>query len=549
MKKTWFVILLCVLLAVFVGCGAEEAVPPAPETPVETPTQAPEEVMPPVEELPEEVPSEEEAPVEAEPEVPETGSSDVVGIWSSMKGRISDAVLEYQNYYVCLFENGTALRFGWRLLDLGTWTETDDTVTAVFDLIFSLGQGTGWEKCDATDQVCLSYDAESETLVQLSATLDGDFADVKEYFPANRTDSFEGAVTRIGYVENVQTLNSSLNKEEEDYSDLIARLYKGLEQLVFDHVLTTVSEEEAARLEQEEQTWWEETPLPETMAAKIRLDELVLLCGPNQNKNPFYDLPESFVFAYGSNDGWYTELSISMDGSFRGQHVNTNETQTFSGKFKVVEWITRTICKLEVETLKAEQEVYGMDNAEEFLLYLPGTPVAEMSEDFLIWNWEYHVEELETMPSGWYGLFNVGGKEGYLGRRTIDLTDGYWYLFSPQTADCTEYQFKQNGTVIVRQRDVMGLTGEYQDVLHPDMEIYEPQKMGYRVVGGQVYLGDTVYQIDYETGRLVTEYSENGQVYPVYLEQYTGMPATLEEMILGGSRFLQWYNANIRREE
>ena len=569
MKKTWFAILLCVLLlSVFVGCATEEVVPDVPQTPV---VETPEEETPPAETEPEEAPETPEAVPDAS-EVPETelpaGSADVIGIWSSQKERMKDPALEYHNYYVCLFENGSAMRFGWRLMDLGSWTVSAGSVTAEFDRILSLGQGSGWELCEGADQVRFSYDAENNTLLQSSTTLDSEFSNFETYYPAIRTDSLEGAATRIGYYQDFETLADRLQEDYESDGGIVARLYNGLEQLAFTHAMTLVSPEE-------EQLWREQraeqldsimesfqggevaqqiADQQDTLLARSRWEELILLCGPNQNKNPFYNLPESFVFAYGSDDGWYTELSIAMDGSFRGAHVftDTKETQSFSGKFKVAEWLTRTICKLEVDTLEADQEVYGMDNAEEFLLYLPGTPVAEMSEDFLVWNWEYHLEEKETMPSGWYGLFNVGGKEGYLGRMTIDLTDGYWYRFSPQSADCYEYQFQQNGKVIMRQRDVMDLTGEYQDVLHPDMDSYEPVEMTYRVVGDQVYLGETVYQIDYETGRLITEYTESwnpGVVLPVYLEQYTGMTATLEEMILGGSRFLQWYNAKIRRVE
>ena len=53
---------------------------------------------------------------------------------------------------------------------------------------------------------------------------------------------------------------------------------------------------------------------------------------------------------------------------------------------------------------------YGFDDASDFFLYLPGKKTSELSEDFLSWGTSWSVKDgvLET-----YGLYNVGGKEGF----------------------------------------------------------------------------------------------------------------------------------------
>jgi len=61
---------------------------------------------------------------------------------------------------------------------------------------------------------------------------------------------------------------------------------------------------------------------------------------------------------------------------------------------------------------------YGFDNASEFMIYLPGVSVTDLPQEFLYWTYGLiNQKELKTnLPEGYYGIYNVQGKEGFVGR-------------------------------------------------------------------------------------------------------------------------------------
>ena len=56
-------------------------------------------------------------------------------------------------------------------------------------------------------------------------------------------------------------------------------------------------------------------------------------------------------------------------------------------------------------------EPYGVENGEEFILYLPETPTSELPEDFLSW-WPYRGEN-QPDTLNLYGLYNVETGYGF----------------------------------------------------------------------------------------------------------------------------------------
>ena len=56
---------------------------------------------------------------------------------------------------------------------------------------------------------------------------------------------------------------------------------------------------------------------------------------------------------------------------------------------------------------------YGFDSADEFLIYMPGAPMAELPEGFKSWLLAFmNPNEAQTLPC--YGIYNVGGEEGFV---------------------------------------------------------------------------------------------------------------------------------------
>ncbi len=166
-------------------------------------------------------------------------------------------------------------------------------------------------------------------------------------------------------------------------------------------------------------------------------------CGSESKETQILEqLPEDFVFSSGAG-GWMTYFNLKPDGSFEGQFHDsdmgdvgegyTNGTVyicNFDGKFSVPKQVDAHIYSMKLEYLNTEgtpgeeyyedstryiySEAYGFDDADEFLIYLPGCPLEQTSEDFLTWS-SIHTGIRKTLPTGYYGIYNVGGKEGFVG--------------------------------------------------------------------------------------------------------------------------------------
>lgn len=156
----------------------------------------------------------------------------------------------------------------------------------------------------------------------------------------------------------------------------------------------------------------------------------------------FRILPSKFVFTSGAG-GWGTEMTLNEDGTFKGLYHDSDMGDTgtgysngtvyicdFSGKFTVPEKINEYIYSMNLESLDVEgtpgtvyyendvryivSDPYGFDDADEFLIYLPGCPLEETSEEFLSWSF-INTQIRNTIPAGVYGIYNVGGMEGFMG--------------------------------------------------------------------------------------------------------------------------------------
>ena len=154
----------------------------------------------------------------------------------------------------------------------------------------------------------------------------------------------------------------------------------------------------------------------------------------------------SFVFASGVG-AWMTEVIIQSDGSFRGEHWDSdmgddgpgypNGTQyycNFSGKFSPLIKVGPYEYTMRCESMTQEgepgetviaaddgiryiiSESYGFDDADIFYLYLPGRKVDDLPEMFLDW---VSMPRAITFEKGdvleFYGLYNAGGETGFSG--------------------------------------------------------------------------------------------------------------------------------------
>ena len=162
-----------------------------------------------------------------------------------------------------------------------------------------------------------------------------------------------------------------------------------------------------------------------------------------ENSDIFGLLPSEFVFSSGVG-AWATEITLNDDGTFSGHYHDSENGDfgigysngtvyvcDFSGKFTMPKKINEYIYSMNLESLDVEgtngtvyyenniryfvsDHPYGFDNADEFLIYLPGCPLEETSEEFLSWSY-INTQIRNTIPAGVYGIYNVGGMEGFMG--------------------------------------------------------------------------------------------------------------------------------------
>ncbi len=161
------------------------------------------------------------------------------------------------------------------------------------------------------------------------------------------------------------------------------------------------------------------------------------------NEKQFFASLPDFEFASGVG-GWDTTLNIASDGTFDGFFHDSDMGDsgpgypngtiyvcTFSGKFGKVKRVddytySMHVLELNVEPTPDKEWIeddvrwvasapYGLENADEVLVYLPGAWMQALPYDFVSW-----VE----MPHAWgsserpvllpcYGLYNVADKEGF----------------------------------------------------------------------------------------------------------------------------------------
>lgn len=154
--------------------------------------------------------------------------------------------------------------------------------------------------------------------------------------------------------------------------------------------------------------------------------------------------PMELLFASGAG-AWGTTLTLNLDGTFTGQFYDSNMGENgenypngtvyycnFSGRFGSMMKLNDYAYYMRLEELAYDTDIgreqiggeegiryvtaepYGIAGGEEFIFYLPGTPVEELNEDFLSW-WPsaylWRGGSLYNLDG--YGLFNVNTGDGF----------------------------------------------------------------------------------------------------------------------------------------
>lgn len=160
---------------------------------------------------------------------------------------------------------------------------------------------------------------------------------------------------------------------------------------------------------------------------------------------------KEFCFSSGAG-AWATYVYVSEDGSFEGFYhdsdmgdigegyeYGTSYSCHFTGKFAEPVKVDDYTYSLKIESISQDSESgkeeiidnvkvvysdpYGFNGTDEMYVYLPGTPVSGLSEDFLSWvSMAFTEENQTTLP--FYALYNVSEKYGFTSYDTQN-TDPY----------------------------------------------------------------------------------------------------------------------------
>ena len=150
-----------------------------------------------------------------------------------------------------------------------------------------------------------------------------------------------------------------------------------------------------------------------------------------------------FYFSSGAG-GWGTSMTVFPDGTFKGDYHDSDMGDSgedypygtiyysvFSGSFtepvKINEYTySFSLADLisadvpgSIDIIDGARYIastpYGLDNANDFYLYLPGAPLKELPEDFLTWVGSFDLAETEDTILPKYGLHNLNEQDGFSG--------------------------------------------------------------------------------------------------------------------------------------
>lgn len=131
--------------------------------------------------------------------------------------------------------------------------------------------------------------------------------------------------------------------------------------------------------------------------------------------------PREFCLTSGVG-GWSTYIDITADGSFSGDyhvwdwdHMTDDDPlyqDSFTGQFSKPEQVNEYTYSMKLEQLEVDLDLLGL-GGEEFLVYLPGAPLDELPEEFVLWvKAPWSIKEEDTvLPC--YGLYNVNEQCGF----------------------------------------------------------------------------------------------------------------------------------------
>ena len=154
---------------------------------------------------------------------------------------------------------------------------------------------------------------------------------------------------------------------------------------------------------------------------------------------------QNYEFYFSSGAGaWATTMMIDSDGGFAGEYHDSDMGVTgdgypsgtqyycaFQGRFTPPVKINEYTYSTQISAIRYENEVgteeikdgiryiytdaYGLEDAEDILIYLPGAPLAELPQEYRSWVGYYDLSYTEETELPFCGLYNEAAECGFSG--------------------------------------------------------------------------------------------------------------------------------------
>lgn len=162
----------------------------------------------------------------------------------------------------------------------------------------------------------------------------------------------------------------------------------------------------------------------------------------SESKFSFADISDlEFWFSSGAG-GWSTVLIINEDGIFEGEYHDSDMGEmdeeypkgtmylsNFTGKFTKPQKVNEYTYSMKIESIELYKEPdteeikdgiryiysepYGLNDADEILIYLPGASLQELPEEYRSWVGYYDLNNTSDTELPFYGLYNVRPQYGF----------------------------------------------------------------------------------------------------------------------------------------
>lgn len=189
----------------------------------------------------------------------------------------------------------------------------------------------------------------------------------------------------------------------------------------------------------------EETVAETTTAAEDAVPEITCSAERIDRDGFSFEDLNCTAFEFSSGAGaWRTVLRIHRDGFFSGEYHDSNMGETgegyprgsvycssFTGRFSQPVMVDENTYSIRLEQISYRRqpgteeirddifyhytEAYGLYGSEEFLIYLPGTPLDTLPEHFLYWTMLFRDET--ELP--FYGLYAPETEKGFSSYNTV----------------------------------------------------------------------------------------------------------------------------------